>query len=132
MRDQLIGAKAGDKRTVNVDFPADFVTPQLAGQKGVYEVEVVEVKEKVLPPLDEAFAKSYGAESVEKLRAGVRTDLENELNFKKNRSVRNQLVQELLKRVSFDLPEAAVAQETRNVVYDIVQRKPTARRAARK
>ena len=41
-----MGAKAGDKRTVNVDFPADFVTPQLAGKKGVYEVEVVEVKEK--------------------------------------------------------------------------------------
>ncbi len=79
--DQLTGAKAGDKRTVNVDFPADFVTPQLAGLKGVFEVEVVEVKEKVLPPLDEAFAKAYGAESVETLRAGVRTDLENELNY---------------------------------------------------
>jgi trigger factor len=42
---QLIGAQAGDKRTVNVDFPADFVTPQLQGKKGVYEVELVEVKE---------------------------------------------------------------------------------------
>jgi len=119
--DQLIGAKAGDKRTVNIDFPADFVTPQLANQKGVYDVEVVEVKVKALPPLDEAFAKSYGAENLEKLRAGVRTDLENELNFKKNRSVRNQLVQELLNRISFELPETVVSQETRNVVYDIVR-----------
>ena len=118
--DQLIGAKAGDKRTVNVDFPADFVTPQLANQKGVYEVEVVEVKQKALPPLDEAFAKAYGAESLEKLKTGVRTDLENELKYKKDRSIRNQLAQELLKRVSFDLPESAVARETRNVVYDIV------------
>jgi len=118
--DQLLGAKAGEKRTVNVDFPADFVTPQLANQKGVYEVEVVEVKEKVLPPLDEAFAKSYGAEDLEKLRAGVRTDLENELNYKKSRSLRNQVVQQLLSRVSFELPESVVARETRNVVYDIV------------
>ncbi|MDB6019673.1 MAG: Trigger factor [Pedosphaera sp.] len=118
--DQLIGAKAGEKRTVNVDFPADFVTPQLANQKGVYEVEVVEVKEKVLPPLDDAFAKNYGAESLEKLRAGVRTDLENELTYKKDRSVRNQLVEELLKRVSFELPESTVVQETRNIVYNIV------------
>ena len=39
--EQLVGAKASDKRTVNVDFPADFVTEQLAGRKGVYEVEVV-------------------------------------------------------------------------------------------
>jgi trigger factor len=117
---QLAGAKAAEKRTVTVNFPADFVTPQLAGKPGVYEVEVVEVKEKVLPALDDAFAKSYGAENVEKLRAGIRTDLENELNFKKERSIRNQIVAQLLNRVSFELPESAVTAETRNVVYNIV------------
>lgn len=118
--EQLAGAKAGDKRTVNVDFPADFVTPELAGKKAVYDVEVVEIKGKTLPPLDDAFAKSYGAENVEKLRTGVRRDLENELTYKTNRSIRNQLVGELLKRVTFDLPEAVLARETKNVVYDIV------------
>ena len=119
--DQLMGAKAGDKRTVNVDFPADFVTPQLAGKKGSYEVEVVEVKEKVLPPLDEALAKAYGAECLEKLQAGVRRDLENELKFKQDKTLRTELVRALLGRVNFELPETAVAQETRNVVYDLVQ-----------
>ena len=119
--DQLQGAKAGDKRTVTVDFPANFVTPQLAGKKGVYEVEVTEVKEKVLPPLDEELAKAYGAESLEKLQAGVRRDLENELTYKRNKDVRGQLVQSLMARTNFELPESAVAQETRNVVYDLVQ-----------
>lgn len=119
--DQLMGAKAGDRRTVNVDFPADFVTPQLAGKKGVYEVEVVEVKEKVLPVLDDALAKEFGAEDLEKLRAGVRRDLENELEFKQKKAVRNQIVRTLLDRVNFDLPETSVSQETRNVVYDIVR-----------
>jgi trigger factor len=119
--DQLLGAKAADQRTVNVDFPADFVTPQLAGKKGVYEVEVLEVKEKVLPAIDEAFAKSYGAESLEKLREGVRRDLENELNFSQTKNIRNQIIRELLGRVNFQLPESAVAQETRNVVYDLVR-----------
>jgi trigger factor len=119
--DQLTGAKAGEKRTVNVDVPADFVTPQLAGKKGVYDVEVVEVKEKHLPALDEAFAGSYGAESLEKLREGVRRDLENELKHAQSKSLRNQLIGALLGRVNFELPESAVAQETRNVVYDIVR-----------
>jgi trigger factor len=119
--DQLIGAKAGDKRTVAVDFPADFVTPLLAGKKGAYDVEVVEVKEKVLPPLDEELAKAYGAESLEKLRAGVRRDLENELKYKQESTIRNEVVRALLGRVNFELPETAVAQETRNVVYDLVQ-----------
>jgi len=119
--EQLLGAQAGDKRTVNVDFPADFVTAELQGKKGTYEVEVVEVKEKVLPALDDAFAKAYGAENVEKLRAGVLRDLENELNYSQNKTVRNQLIRALLDRVSFELPESAVAQETRNVVYDLVR-----------
>ena len=119
--DQLMGAKAGDKRTVNVDFPADFVTPQLAGKKGIYEVEVAEVKEKVMPVLDDELAKGYGAESLEKLKAGVRRDLENELKFKQDKAIRNDLVRALLGRVNFELPESAVARETRNVVYDLVQ-----------
>jgi trigger factor len=119
--EQLMGAKAGDKRTVVVDFPAGFVTPQVAGKKGSYEVEVVEVKEKTLPVLDDALAKAYGAENLEKLQAGVRKDLENELKFKQDRTLRNELIGSLLNRVTFDLPETAVAQETRNVVYDLVQ-----------
>jgi trigger factor len=118
--DQLQGAKAGDKRTVNVDFPADFVTPQLVGKRGVYEVEVVEAKEKVLPPMDDELAKAFGAESLEKLREGVRKDLENELKFKLEKSVRNQLMGKLLSLVNFDLPATALANETRNVVYNIV------------
>jgi trigger factor len=119
--DQLLGAKAGDKRTVNVDFPADFVNKELSGRKGVYEVEVVEAREKTLPALDDAFAKQYEAESLEKLKEGVRRDLENELKYKQNRETRAQLVAGLMGRVNFDLPEGAVANETRNVVYDLVR-----------
>ncbi|HKS36925.1 MAG TPA: trigger factor [Verrucomicrobiae bacterium] len=119
--EQLVGAQAGEKRTVNVDFPADFVAPQLSGKKGVYEVEVVQVKEKIVPELTDEFAQSFGAENAEKLRAGVVTDLQNELGYKIKRSVREQLMKELLGRVTCDLPESVVLSETRNVVYDIVR-----------
>ncbi len=118
---QLAGARAGEKRAVNTDFPADFATKELAGKKGVFDVELVEVKEKALPPVDDAFAKKYGAENLEKLRAGVRQDLENELKYSQTRALRGQIVRGLLDRVNFDLPETAVAHETRNVVYDIVR-----------
>jgi trigger factor len=128
--DQLVGAKAGDRRTVNVDFPADFVTKQLAGKKGVYAVEVVEVKGKVLPAQDDAFAKKYDAENLAKLREGVQRDLENELKYSQARAVRGQIVRALLTATNFDLPETAVAHETRNVVYDLV-RENTQRGVAR-
>jgi trigger factor len=118
---QLLGAKAGEKRTVNVDFPADFVTKELQGKKGVYEVELAEVQEKILPAVDDELAKKFGAENLEKLKAGVRTDLENELKYTKSKSVRQQVVQQLLEKLNFELPESAVASETRNVIYDLVR-----------
>jgi trigger factor len=83
-------------------------------------VEVLEVKERVLPAVDDEFAQSFGADNLASLKEGVRRDLENELKYSQNKSVRNQLIRALLDRVQFDLPESSVAQETRNVVYDIV------------
>lgn len=118
--DQLIGASAGDKRTVTVPFPADFVVPVVAGKEGVYEVEVVQVKERQLPELDDAFAAQFGVDNVDALRDGVRGDLENELKHKRVTSIRNQLLQSLLSRVQCELPETVVQHETRNMVRDIV------------
>lgn len=118
--EQLLGAKAGDHRVVNVDFPADFVTSQLQNKKGCFEVEVVEVKERQLPELNDEFAKGWKAESMHQMREGVRSDLQNELNLKETRSVRSQVVQTLMEKVQFELPESAVNTETRSVVYNIV------------
>ena len=118
---QLIGASIGEKRTVNVDYPADFVAPQLSGRKGVYEVEIVQIKERTLPELNDEFAKSFGAESLEKLRSGVHTDLQNELDYKRKRDTRNQLVGTLLAQVKCDLPESVVLAETRSVIHSIVR-----------
>ncbi|MDE3098881.1 MAG: trigger factor [Verrucomicrobiota bacterium] len=119
--DQMTGAKAGEKRTVTVDFPSDFVTKELAGKKGVFEVEILEVKERRPPAIDDEFAKKYGAESLENLQAGVRVDLENELKYSQSKALRGQIIRGLLGCVNFDLPESPVAQETKNVVHDIVR-----------
>jgi trigger factor len=117
---QLLGAKAGEKRTVTIEFPAAFVVPPLAGKKGVYDVELVEVKEKVLPEMNQKFAESWGAKDLEALREGVRADLQNEWNQTQNRNIRQQVTQALLQSVQCDLPEAVVTAETRELVYSIV------------
>src|SRR5436190_1198441 len=118
---QLIGTSAGDKRTVNVTFPKDFVSPALSEKAGIYEVEVKQVKEKILPPLDDAFAVGFKAPSLSDLREGVRKDLQNDLNYRRQMSVRNQAMKTLLDKVTFELPESVVTAETRSVVNDIVQ-----------
>jgi trigger factor len=117
---QLLGAKSGEKRTVTIDFAADFMLPALAGKKGVYEVEVVEVKEKVLPEMNQKFAESWGAKDMEALREGVRADLQNEWNQTQNRKIRQQVADALLRSVQCELPESVVTAETREIVYSIV------------
>jgi len=118
--DQLIGMKTGENRSVDVTYPEDFVNSELVGKEGKYEVELVQVKERILPEVNEEFAKSFGAESLEKLQEGIKTDLENDFKHKQTRAERDQLVKHLMDAVKFDLPEAVVAQETRSVVYDLV------------
>lgn len=118
--EQLVGARAGDKRVVQVEFPADFVSKDLQGRKAEYDVQVTEAKEKVLPEVNDEFAGKYGAANVEKITIAVRESLENELKFSKSRSVRQQVVQQLLQTLNFDIPESVLAQETRNLVYDLV------------
>jgi trigger factor len=74
-----------------------------------------------LPEADDNFAKSYGAENMAALRAGVRADLEKDLAYKQNASIRSQVVKELMSKVSIkELPESFVEEETRQIVFDIV------------
>lgn len=118
--EQLVGTNKGDKRTVNVTFPQEFVSQTLAGKPAVYEVEIIQVKEKTLPEMNEEFAKQWGAENMDKLREGVRKDLEQELSNKIRSSVRGQLVEAVSKKVQCELPESLVQGETRNTIYNIV------------
>ncbi len=116
----LVGANIGDKRTVNVTFETEFVHPELAGLAATYEVEILGIKEKVLPEVNEEFAKKFGAESVEQLLQGIRNDLQRELDNRQRQGVRDQLLKGLLSQLEFELPESVIANETKNIVYGIV------------
>ena len=117
----LIGSGKDDKKTVTVTIPNDFIYEELVGKEARYEIEIVQVKEKSLPELDDKFAKGFGAESIDKLREGVENDLKNELEYSQKKSVRNQCVDKLLDAVNCDLPETIVNEATRVGVHNIVQ-----------
>jgi len=72
--DQLVGAGAGDERTVELSFPEDYQAAELAGERAQFEVTVSEVKAKLLPELDDEFATETGGfDSLDELRADVAT-----------------------------------------------------------
>jgi len=118
--EQLVGAASGELRTIRITFPTDGISAALAGKEAVYEVQIKDVKERLLPAIDDAFARSYEAENLEKLREGVRADLQREKNFQQNRDIRGQLMQGLMGRINYELPESAIQAETRRLVYDLV------------
>jgi len=119
--DQLLGANAGEKRQVLIDFPKDFPQQPLAGKKATYFVDVVALKEKKLPELGEEFAKKLGLESLAKLKENVRKGLEAEVEEQQESDVRRQMVEHLLSMAEFELPESLVQQETRSIIYDVVR-----------
>ena len=119
--DQLLGAQTGEKRQVLIDFPADFPQKPLAGRKATYFVDVIAIKEKKLPELNDDFGRKIGLDGVEKLKEEVRKSLTTERDSQIRADLRKQIVDYLLSRVEFDLPESLVAQETRSIIYDVVR-----------
>ncbi len=121
----LLGARAGEKRQVLVDFPADFWVPELAGKKATYFVDVVAVRRKHLPEMDAEFLGRFKVETLDQLRVVVRKELERQAEIEEKDRRRTQIIDYLLKSVVFDLPQSVVDEETRKNVFDIVRNATT-------
>jgi len=118
---QISGLKPGDKKTVDVNFPAEFAAvPALAGKAASYAIEVQEIRERILPEIDEAFLQAHRADSIE----GLKTDVANNLKLAKERDVhgakRAQVMDALAKAVSFEAPESLVESETQQVLRRVI------------
>lgn len=112
--DQLIGAKAGESRDVNVTFPETYQSEALAGKPAVFEVTVKTVNGAKLPELDDPeFLKALGAEdgSVDTLRNEVRQSMERELKQKIDAQVKEKTLDKLLDANPIELPTALVEDE---------------------
>jgi trigger factor len=107
--EHLRGAKAGDRREFEVSYPEDSPSKRLAGKTISYRVEVHGIKRKVLPGVDDELARTVSEFStVEELRGKVRQDVERLQRRNIERTVRQKLVEELLKRHEFPVPESMV------------------------
>ncbi|HYD85394.1 MAG TPA: trigger factor, partial [Opitutus sp.] len=103
---QLAGLKPGDKKDVTVNFPADFAAvPSLAGKTAVYSVEVQEIRERVLPPMDEEFFKAHKVGSLETLQVAVRSQLKRQKEAQNRAEQRRQVSEAIVGKVDFPVPE---------------------------
>jgi trigger factor len=115
--EKLIGMERDDEKEVEVTFPENH--PTMAGRTAVFRVKVKEIKEKILPKLDDEFAKDIGEyPGLKELKARIREDLEKEGEESKRRELENQLVEKLIKANSFDVPRSMVEGQIDYLVAD--------------
>ena len=121
--EQIVGMKPGDTRSVQVEFPAEFPVPDLAGKKADYAVTLNEIKAKVLPPLDDAFAaKLLPDKTLADLRHTIEHNIEHEKEHEVERAREAQVVKFLHEHISFDLPPSLLKNETRRALNELVHR----------
>lgn len=121
--DELKGLTPGATKTFTVSYPEEFHVPELAGTSVEYTVKVHDLRKRVLPELDDEFAKDLGEfDTLEALKARVREDLEAEAKAAAERQVRAEVLKALAGRVPFDAPAALVDREVDRRLEDFATR----------
>jgi trigger factor len=107
--ENLRGATVGEKKRFEMQYPADYPDPKLANRNFTYVAEILAIKEKKLPELDDEFAKKVSdAQTMDELRGKVRQGLEAESEMRQTAAVREQLLRKLTEAHDFPVPEALV------------------------
>ena len=115
----LLGAEAGQERTLELRYPADHPVAELAGQSARYVVRVRKIQEKKLRPLDDNLARDvFQLGSLEELRSRVRLNLEGEERVRMQRETEAAISDELVRRNPVDLPERLVAWTLERVIEE--------------
>ena len=119
----LLGLEAGATKSFTIHYPADYPIGELANTDVSYTVVVKGIKRRVLPDLDDEFAKDLGEfETLDALRARVREDLQQEARRASEREVRAELMKQLAARVPFELPASLIERELDRRVEDFARR----------
>lgn len=117
--EQLVGAKVGDKRTVNVTFPKDYGHDALQGVSAVFEVNVKELRAQVVPALDDAFAAQLGLENLDKLKEEVSKQMQREYDQVSRMTLKRTLLDILDEKHDFTVPAGMVDAEFEGILHQV-------------
>ncbi len=120
----LVGVSAGEERTIEIDFPADYRVAEIAGKHAVFKVTVASVEAASLPALDEEFCKGFGVAEggVDKLRAEVAGNMRRELEQTLRNRNKAAVLDRLLEANPIELPTALVESQVRDMQVEAMRR----------
>ncbi|MFC5558184.1 trigger factor [Ureibacillus thermophilus] len=122
--EQLVGLKAGESKDIQVTFPEEYHAEELAGKDATFKVTVKEVKTKVLPELNDEFAKEADpeVESVEELRNKIKERLAEQKKNEAESTLRDELVEKAAENAEMEIPEAMIHNEIHRMIDEFAQR----------
>jgi trigger factor len=110
--EQLVGAKSGEERDLNVDFPDEYGNHEMAGKAAVFAAKVSAIKRRELPELDDDFAKDIGDfETLDEVRDKIRENLQAQLQRSSDEKLHSSLLDDLVTRTSFEVPPTMVERQ---------------------
>ena len=119
----LIGMQTGEEKEVEVTFPEDYFKEELVGQKVNFKVKLNEIREEILPDLDDAFAKSISDkyETLEILKTKIKENLRSGYEKRAEQELNEQIFQQLLEQTEFEVPDVLVDGELEHILKDAEQ-----------
>lgn len=118
--EQLIGAKAGDEREVNVSFPEEYHAPNLAGKAALFKVKINDVKRKELPALDDAFVKEVSTfNTVDELKADIKNKLEETAKEKAQADMRTEAIKTASENATVEIPDVMVENRISHMIEEL-------------
>ncbi|MGB9628740.1 MAG: trigger factor [Thermodesulfobacteriota bacterium] len=119
LEEKLIGMRLGEERDIEVTFPGDYGYKKWAGKTISFHVKIKEIKEKILPPLDDEFAKDLGDySSLDELKSKLREEIRKEKELFLQQQLRNQILDQLLEATPFEVPDSLVEAQIQALVSD--------------
>ncbi len=119
---ELVGMKPGDTKEITVTFPEDHSNGDLAGREITFKVLLKEIKEEILPPVDDEFAKKFGKfETLADLRAEIENNLRQGYDKRTNQEMQEQIFTKLLE-TEFEVPDVMVRHELDEIAKDTEHR----------
>jgi len=119
--DGMIGMKKGDKKDIEVTFPADYHAADLANAKVKFAVELLEVKEKNFPEFTDELAKEFGFESVEDFQTKTKENLVSQKDRAADEKLHQEILEKLVEANDFEVPLALVAQQEEYLKKDLTR-----------
>ena len=121
--DQVIGMNVGEEKEINVTFPEEYFSKNLAGKPAIFKVKLNELKKKELPELDDEFAKDVSEyDTLKELKQSIKEKLEKQFKDREKYEKEDAAVRELVKELEVDIPSGMIEMEVENMMRDMEQR----------